>query len=285
MGFQYIGIIGKRLFCQQTCTSTLVYLDKWALNKIALTEPWRTDFIAVMKKRPATLLISFVHLVEMAKQKDDAQIEQYADLLNAVDAACIAGNPDEVIENEKTGRLMAGIQPWEDRRIVEELAKLPLRKGRLYPPTAADLLRKMRDEIGNGATIRPETYERRLNPLLERLRKNPKEIQRLRIKRQQLKAGDIKPEEPLIKNILEMALLFIVNAGNMPNKEWNDFFHTIVPIAYSNYVVLDRRWHHFADHFLPFSYPSISKVYHTDFSRLFSDIQNDIHILAQEAKT
>ena len=47
----------------------------------------------------------------------------------------------------------------------------------------------------------------------------------------------------------------------MSGNEWVDVFHLVVPVAYLDFVALDKRWIHFVRNHLPLSQPSIANVY------------------------
>ncbi len=45
------------------------------------------------------------------------------------------------------------------------------------------------------------------------------------------------------------------------SNEWMDVLHLVVPVAYLEYVALDKRWIHFVRNHLPLSPPNIATVY------------------------
>ena len=67
---------------------------------------------------------------------------------------------------------------------------------------------------------------------------------------------------PAISYIEAQCIDFIcVNSEmNMPNKEWIDVFHTIVPVSYCDFALIDRRWKGFIKG-IGLEYPEIAKVY------------------------
>ena len=50
--------------------------------------------------------------------------------------------------------------------------------------------------------------------------------------------------ETATKELSNLAYAFIIKnqSMSMPGKEWLDLLHTIVPVAYCDYVLIDKRW-------------------------------------------
>jgi len=60
----------------------------------------------------------------------------------------------------------------------------------------------------------------------------------------------------------------------MSNKEWHDIFQTIVPVAYCDFVLIDKRWKNFIKS-TGLNYPQIAKVYkQRDLSEFLKDLEN-----------
>ena len=60
----------------------------------------------------------------------------------------------------------------------------------------------------------------------------------------------------------------------MPNKEWCDIFHTIVPASYCNFLLIDKRWLNFIKS-TGLNSPQIAKVYaQRNLSEFLKDLEN-----------
>lgn len=68
---------------------------------------------------------------------------------------------------------------------------------------------------------------------------------------------------PYTKDIYRLAIDFVVvnETMKMPSKEWIDILHTVVPVAYFDFVMLDKRWYHFIRTVFPLSPPDIANVF------------------------
>ena len=68
---------------------------------------------------------------------------------------------------------------------------------------------------------------------------------------------------PYTKDIYRLAIDFVVVNENMKmsSKEWIDFLHTVVPVAYFDFLMLDKRWCHFIRTTFPLSPPNIAQVF------------------------
>ena len=68
---------------------------------------------------------------------------------------------------------------------------------------------------------------------------------------------------PYTDDILRMLNFFLVanKTMKMDSNEWMDILHLVVPVAYMNYVLMDKRWINFVRNHLPFTPPDIATVY------------------------
>jgi hypothetical protein len=68
---------------------------------------------------------------------------------------------------------------------------------------------------------------------------------------------------PYTKDIYRLAIDFVVVNEDMQmfSNEWIDLLHTVVPVAYFDFVMLDKRWCHFIRTILPLSPPDIAYVF------------------------
>jgi len=65
------------------------------------------------------------------------------------------------------------------------------------------------------------------------------------------------------RELLQMALDFVLRNIEMKMSqysEWEDLFHVIVPVAYCDIVLIDRRWYAFITQ-TGFSHPKIARVF------------------------
>ena len=60
----------------------------------------------------------------------------------------------------------------------------------------------------------------------------------------------------------------------MPNKEWYDVCHTIVPAAYCDFLLIDKRWKNFIKS-TGLEYPQMANVYtRRNLSDFLKDLEN-----------
>jgi hypothetical protein len=87
------------------------------------------------------------------------------------------------------------------------------------------------------------------------------------LKRAKDRFGKLKKRGPkyqtATRELLQLALDFVMRNMNMKMaqySEWNDIFHLVVPVAYCDIVMLDRRWTAFLNQ-TGFSFPQIAMTF------------------------
>ena len=227
-------IIGK-----QFCTNPTVYLDLWALMDFALEDSLGNRFIQALVGRGGTLALSWIHFVELSQLSDQSQAMRIATFLQrmAPHMFFIEVIPKSVIEREnsilQSGKVIA---PHADDRFLK--AFLVHRRKSVDPLSVAEFLRGFQQEK---VVEMCQSFMAELKEVVEssrqRAQQNP--VLGARIK-----------EVPLGHHIQHATRYIDVEAGrylvrdriNMSSQDWRDYFHMIIPLAYCDVLLLDRRW-------------------------------------------
>jgi hypothetical protein len=252
----------------------MVYLDHWALNDIALCDAYRRRFTSILNDRGGMLRISAYSIRELANQGDKSEIDAILSFLDEIDIGFINIHPTEVIEREN--QIISGNQtvgnPSADLEIINlylmamnhpqswsiaEIVKTCLANTNTSSFCSEDFLTKITSATGKARSDMTTT---------ERMKKH---FNKLRAAGQQHCAAT--------REFLKMAIAFIIINQSMKMtviREWNDLFHVIVPVAYCDIVLVDKRWKEFIKQ-TGLKAPGIAHVYdkHT-IEDFFKTIEN-----------
>jgi hypothetical protein len=252
----------------------MVYLDHWALNELALCDAYRQRFTGILNNRGGMLRISAYSIRELANQRDKNQIDAILSFLDEVDTGFINIHPTQVIEREN--QILAGNHtvgnPSADLDIIDiyltamnnpptwsisEIAKTCLDNTDESSFCSEDFLTKVTSTTGKARQDKITT---------DRMKKH---FTKLRSVGQQYCAAT--------RELLEMVIAFVINNQSMKMKdlsEWNDIFHLIVPVAYCDIVLLDKRWNAFVKQ-TGLTAPGIAYVYDKRaFEDFFTTLEN-----------
>jgi hypothetical protein len=235
----------KRRKLSEVFRRPTIYLDHWALNDLALNDAYRQRFTGILNGRGGMLRISVYSIRELANQRDKNQIDAILSFLDEVDSGFINIDPTQVIELEN--QILGGNQtignPSADLDIVDiylmamnnplswsisEIVKTCLDSTNENSFCSEDFLAKITSTTGKARQDRIET---------DRMKKR---FNKLRSAGQRYCAAT--------RELYEMVIAFIINNQSMRMKdisEWNDIFHLIVPVAYCDITLLDKRWNEF----------------------------------------
>jgi hypothetical protein len=210
-------------------------------------------------------MYSVVTLIELAQITDQKQIEAIKEVMENFDYGFSDAKPSRVIQREEESETQGGgafysINLCRDDKLIENYFRNIM--DPLIPFTMSHILKKMRElrtnrpyrEMGN-------VFSRRLTADLQKARQDPEVLEKAKKRHSRRELQRKKP--PYTKDIYSLALDFaVVNESmRMTPNEWRDFLHTVVPVAYCDFVLLDKRWCHFIREVFPLKYPDIAHVY------------------------
>lgn len=218
--------------------SPCVYLDHWALRNLSQDTASSDRFTKGLKDRGGTLSLSWLNLVEFTGVTDNRQIDMADRLVEQIapNIVFIALDPWLVISNEDAAikkNLRHG--DWLDKLIFEAFVNMP-RDG-LSPISTRGLFRQY--------TPGTRLTENLAATFLEKIQKareqysTDKNAQRMVNKPP--KGSHIYPATRFL--IPELLRVLIKNpAQKLTINDASDFLHSVVPLAYCNYVLLDAHW-------------------------------------------
>jgi len=250
---------------QQITMRPSVYLDQWMWSSLSKNRKLREAFLKALANG-GTIMYSFASMRELGGITDQQQLHTITEIMDSIDYGFVEVNPDTVIAREDANRRT---KSYEDNPAVDiELVKLLVQitdSPRSLQVSAAlvDLASSLMDPqlkadwatIGNG-------FELTVNPLLHAAREDPGVVTEAKKRIRSRTLTRSKP--PYTRDILRLAIDFVqVNSQmKMGKGEWLDMMHTVVPVAYSDFVLLDKRWCHFLRQYCPLSPPDIAHVFH-----------------------
>ena len=245
----------------ETFNRPIVYLDNWALNEIALSAEWREKFIQGMNNKNGHLRVSLMNLTELITQTDEDQIESILSLIDSTDSGIINIDMFDVM-NKETGQSRFTCYGNPSSDLETSLCYL---EANGFPNTVnvrdifsiflegnAPLSTSFSDWTQFSGMMESTTEKGRTNePYLQEIKERAREIRKKPIE-----------ERALTKELFYLAYNFVMSNKEMTmnSNEWKDIFHTVVPVAYCDYVLLDKRWVGFVNQ-TGFNYPHIAKVY------------------------
>ena len=226
------------LVAEQAMTSPAVYLDHWALRTIADDPAMCTRFVAALRSRGGTFVLSWLNLLEFSRVGDPTHALSAERLIDAAlpDIFLIEVNPWRVIANED--QLLAGrppITPHADLELLRALCQL--KPHSLAPLTAHDLVTVAGEPM---LAHRHEQMGKAFIANVQRLRdaadRDPRKVKR--------RAAPTLPDAPSTRYILaELVRRFVRDRRLVPTENHGiDLVHTVVPSAYCDVVLLDKHW-------------------------------------------
>jgi hypothetical protein len=217
-----------------------VYLDHWALRAFSEDQEWASRLTAALRDREGTLALSWANLAEFTKVTDQRQARLAETLIEANLARIflLEVNPFTVIERED--QLLAGGPPVPPHGDPDFLGALVMLKPRALTLLTAHSL--------FNAVQRPGSAERTdsmADMFVSRLATMRDEIQVDSIFRAALRrpatTASIQRGTRFILQELVRALI-LDKGTKITRNDAFDFFHTVVPVAYCDFVLLDGYW-------------------------------------------
>ena len=224
----------------QVMTSPAVYLDHWALRLISEDAGFAARLTSGLETRHGTLALSWVNLVEFVRVTVPEQIAQVEDLVEANLARLFLIEVDPFVVISREDDLLAGgprRPPHADGDFLRLLARINPRT--VAPLSARGLFRGLHDpEVDQRHTALPDAFIRSVEQLRLDAANDPSLARAVRAdpKGPPLQAGT--------RFILrELVRPLVVDKGKQVTRnDAMDFFHAVVPLAYCDYVLLDKHW-------------------------------------------
>ena len=228
----------------QAASRPTVYLDNWPLSLFSVDHTLGGRFTDLLDTSSGTLTISVVSLLEIVGRRDEKQVASTLRLLDSVDAVFIDIDPSRVIKREEelrhTDRFISHRSPCADLQLLAALADV---HNPLKPFKISEIVLELQKEIKNRRCVVREDLETALFPPIEKARHDPTALSKAK-ERFKKKSKRIRLEFPCTPDLLNRCIDFIVinESMKMPDKEWRDVLHVIVPVAYCDFVLIDSRW-------------------------------------------
>ena len=245
----------------ETFNRPIVYLDNWALNEIALCTEWREKFIQGMNDKNGHLRVSLMNLTELITQTDKDQIDSILTLIDSTDSGIINIDMFDVMSKEKgQSRFTCFGNPSSD--LETSLCYL---QANGFPNTVHvrdifNIFLKGNPPLSTSFSDWTQ-FSDMMESTTEKGRKNEAYLNKIKEHAREIRKKPTE-ERALTKELFYLAYKFVMSNKDMTmnSNEWKDIFHTVVPVAYCDYVLLDRRWVGFVNE-TGFGSPHIAKVY------------------------
>jgi hypothetical protein len=234
-----------------------VYLDHWALQKIA--QQAQDRFIDGLRRHNGTFCLSWANLLHLSETSGASQAATDALLVRLIPDHVIFtdAEPGSVIEKEDAiGRgeripmpyFHAGTADlfinWSGRSSVNPLDPVAFLQA-FHDPELRANLSQIQEE---GRTSMAEMFERVRTRARPRTPTDESRTIQARLARPPRPIGGVIPPTRYF-NELGMKHLGRGNQNILSEDHMRDFWHSVVPISYFNYVALDAHWFQAATHF------------------------------------
>ena len=233
-----IGENGE-LVAGQQLTSPSVYLDHWALRAVSEDATLGERLTKALAARGGTLVVSWANIAEFASLDKQAARNAEEFLDGQLPHLFFQDfNPFDVIRREEA--LIAGgppLPPHADLDLLRLVAG-ELRPDGVQPITCIGMLTEVSGQ-------RSESTERMKATFVEQvgtLRAEYLEDEDFRGLVNRSLRGQVEPRGTAIVIREVLAGLMRDQQAPLTPNDGMDFFHTIVPVAYCDFVLLDGRW-------------------------------------------
>ncbi|MBI4643995.1 MAG: hypothetical protein HY743_09825 [Deltaproteobacteria bacterium] len=196
-----------------------------------------------MLYRKGTLRLSAFNLVELLKLKDKEQIESVLTMINSVDAGFINIDFLKVIKREDDTLALKG----PGGNLSQELDIIYFYLlAQNWPEkwSIIDVIRNVLDNNPNEFFRKSwDQFALKMDVFLQSIRSDNDYITKSKNRSMAMRKEGKKYEAATRELwVFGMDFIFQNQTMLMPSKEWHDFYHTIVPVAYCHIVLLDKRW-------------------------------------------
>ncbi|MCG2790925.1 MAG: hypothetical protein L6305_04135 [Actinomycetia bacterium] len=256
-----------------------VYLDTWALFDFIGNNELADKFINILNTVDGTLMLSIMSILECMGLKNQEQLQFLCDFIDSIGLDRIAildFNFMRVNVKEKIYKKIGGpflkISPAIDLELLDLIIKIHEPKE---PLKISEIILAYQKDLKSGKILK-EDWEQCLFPIILRARNNTIALSNAKKRFRKRKENANTYKFPCTEYLLESCIDYIVINENMkmPNKEWYDVLHTIVPAAYCDFLLIDKRWLNFIKS-TGLNSPQIAKVYaQRNLSEFLKDLEN-----------
>ena len=271
------GIIEVKI--DQIAYPPTVYLDTWALFDFIAANDLADRFIKILNNLGGTLMLSIMSILESVGLKNQKQFQCLCDLIDSIGidkVALLDFNFTRVIRKEKIYKKIRGpflkISPAIDCGLLDAFIKIHEPEN---PLKVSEFFSAYRQDLENGKVLE-ENWEQSLFPIIVRARNNINALSNAKKRFRKRKENANACKFPCTKFLWDSCIDYLAINENMrmPDKEWRDIFHTIVPVAYCDFVLVDKKWLNFIKS-TGLEYPQIAKVYaQRNLSEFLKDLEN-----------
>lgn len=207
----------------------LVYLDTWAINDFVDNPNLFLKFKNALQNSNGTLCISVMTIYEIVQRTDIKQIQNIGLMLDQLNWGYIEFSPTKVCEQENKLKYKS-----LDTCVDKETFKFHMtRKRDIHPFTTSEIITEV-----VGWKIQKNFFEE-LNKSLSEFASNPENKKMITQWNSPLKKLIV----PSTRDLWWKVRFYILSSGKkMTDTEWIDVFHLIVPCAYCDFVLLDKKW-------------------------------------------
>ena len=173
---------------------------------------------------------------------------------------------------KKTGGPFLKISPAVDLELLDTITKIHKPED---PLKISEIFLAYQKDLDNGKVLE-ENWEQSLFHIIVRARNNINALSNAKKRFRKRKENANACKFPCTKFLWESCIDYLAINENMrmPDKEWRDIFHTIVPVAYCDFVLVDKKWLNFIKS-TGLEYPQIAKVYSKrNLSEFLKDLEN-----------
>ncbi len=226
------------LVVQQQLTRPSVYLDHWAIRRLSERASDRDVFISCIQERSGSVAVSWINLVEFTRVSDHKQQQAAGVLFNAlypniffiqVDIATVLEREDEILGGGPQG------SPHAD---MDLLRAFYLQKQTSARPYNAEQMFQEAARFNSAGTL--DNYARNVMEQFEKIRGYVRNGEAKDINKP-TKTEQISVGTRYILAEVHRQLLMDVDVPFGKN-DAIDLLHMVVPAAYCDYVLLDKRW-------------------------------------------
>jgi len=264
LALRYKNATDDGVTIEQITSRPSIYLDQWMWCILSEDSDLRNRFIKTADEAKATIMYSNATLIELALIEDPKQIDAIHEVMDNLDYGFSDFNPSRVIKKEDELEIPEGgafydLNPCCDLELIRNY--FLNRMDPLRPFQLSAILPKLKGDVESGKFRQMGKRFEDLTPIVLKARNDPEALSRA--KKRHSKKELFRKQMPYTKDIYRLAIDFVVVNENMkmPSNEWIDLLHTVVPVAYFDFVMLDKRWCHFIRTIFPLSPPDIAYVF------------------------
>jgi hypothetical protein len=261
---RYKDVTDNGISIEQVTSRPSVYLDQWMWCLLSEDSALRNRFIKTADDINATVMYSIATLIELALIEDKKQLDAIHQVIDSLDYGFSDSNPSRVIKKEEEleisgGGAFRGVNPCCDLELIKNY--FLYRMDPLKPFQLSAILPILKADVESGKFRAMGQGFEDLTPIVLNARNDPETL--CRAKKRHSKKELFRKHMPYTKDIYRLAIDFVIVNENMKmsSNEWLDLLHTIVPVAYFDFVTLDKRWCHFIRTISPLSPPDIAHIF------------------------